>query len=198
MSLWAAFLIVYLLCYFMWEQSDWLLPVAPEYCSTGRCQCLSTRTYPWPSMSCLSLRLLTASDNAATVYEASKLSDMVGLRVRDVHLSAGPVLGRFPLSGQALQESDSCKENTVPSTPGRNFWFWVFRHIWKSVSKSAYLCSITLLLGTSFQNWVNSAGPVPDDCSISAAMIRNRSWAETLKPAFHKSSATYEHQLSWG
>lgn len=29
-----------------------------------------------------------ASDNA-TVYEASKLSDMVGLRVRDAHLSTG-------------------------------------------------------------------------------------------------------------
>lgn len=88
MSLWAAFLIVYLLCFFMWEQSDWLLPVAPEYCSTGRCQCISTRIYPWPSMSCLSLWLLTASDNA-TVYKASKLSDMVGLRVRDAHLSTG-------------------------------------------------------------------------------------------------------------
>lgn len=54
------------------------------------------------------------------------------------------------------------------------------------MSPSAYLCSITLLLGTSFQNWVNSAGPVPDDCSISAAIIRNRSWAETLKPVFQK------------
>lgn len=58
MSLWAAFLIVYLLCYFMWEQSDWLLPVAPEYCSRGRCQSLSTRTYLWPSMSCLSFDFL--------------------------------------------------------------------------------------------------------------------------------------------
>lgn len=196
MSLWAAFPIIYLLWYFMWEQSDWIFGVVPEYTSTGMCQCISTRISPWPSTSCLSLWLFTASDNAAHSLHSNFLIRWTwGLEMRTCQLAS---LGRIPLSVQVLQDSDSCKERTVPSTPGRNFWFWVlvtFERLWE---KSAYLCSITLLLGTSFQNWVNSAGPVPEDCSISAAIIRNRSWAETLKPAFHKSSVTYEHQRSGG
>lgn len=171
----------------MWEQSGWILWVAPESSNMGMRQWISTRVHQWPYTSCLTLRLHTA-----TVYEASKHSQKVDLSVRDVHLSTGQSVSSSPISIQAPQE------RTGPSPPCRNFWFLVFHLIWEAVSQSAYLCSITLLLGTSFQNWVNSAGPVPDDCSISAAIIRNRSWAETLKPVFQENKVTYEHQLSWG
>lgn len=46
-----------------------------------------------------------------------------------------------------------------------------------------HLCSITLVLGTSFQNWASSGTPDPEDWSISAAIIRKRSCREAEKPA---------------
>lgn len=96
-----------------------------------------------------------------------------------------------------------CKPSVCQVQEGRNVClaqvgtslFGIFPiAVWELMNQKEYLCSITLFLGTSFQNWVNSAGPVPDVCSISAAITRKRSWAETVKPAFQKGKLIHKQE----
>ena len=61
----------------------------------------------------------------------------------------------------------------------------------------AHLCSITLVLGTSFQNWVSSGTPAPEDWSISAAIIRKRSCREAAKPALKEKKREKCAQTKW-
>lgn len=57
-----------------------------------------------------------------------------------------------------------------------------------------YLCSMTLALGTSFQNWASSGELAPALCSISAAMTRKRSWGDAWNPARSTSCANHHHR----
>lgn len=61
-------------------------------------------------------------------------------------------------------------------------------------NRLCYLCSIILAFGTPFQNWARSVLPPPLHGSISAAMIKKRSWGEHRDPESQSERREFDHK----